>query len=153
MLYAKVDERDREKLSQALKKANETKWYRRVKTIDMSANGQTVSEIAKFFDLDYNTIRGYINRYNEGKLEELKPKYGKGRKATITLSKKELSEILDRSPSQFEKLDTGARNWNQNLMSQYLWHYHQIKISQSAISSTFKRLGIAWNRAKKSNLT
>ena len=149
MLFARVDERARDALKQALKTADQTKWYRRVKAIDMSAQGQKISEIAEFFDLNYNTIREYINRYNEGGLEGLKPKYGKGRQATITLSKKELSQILERSPSQFEKLETGARNWNQELMSRYLWHYHQIKVSQGAISGTFKRLGIAWNRAKK----
>jgi len=149
MLFARVDERGRDELKQALKTADQTKWYRRVKAVEMSAQGQTISEIAEFFDLNYNTIRGYINRYNDGGLEGLKPKYGQGRQAAITLSKSELSEILERSPSQFEKLETGARNWNQALMSQYLWHYHQIEVSQSAISGTFKRLGIAWNRAKK----
>lgn len=149
MLFAKVDETARDELNKALKRADKTKWYRRVKAIEMSAQGQSISEIAEFFDLNYNTIRGYINRYNQGGLDGLKPKYGKGRKATITLSKSELSQILERSPSQFEKLETGARNWNQALMSQYFWHYHQIEASQGAISGTFKRLGIAWNRAKK----
>jgi len=149
MLFAEVHERARDDLKQALKTADQTKWYRRVKTIDMSSKGQTVSEIAEFFDLNYNTIRGYINRYNEGGLDGLKPRYDQGRKAAINLSKSELSQILERSPSQFEKLETGARNWNQALMSRYLWHYHQIKVSQGAISGTFKRLGIAWNRAKK----
>ena len=149
MLFARVDETARDELNQALKTADQTKWYVRVKSIDMSAQGQTISEIAEFFDLNYNTIRGYINRYNKGGLDGLKPKYGKGRRAAITLNKNELREILERSPSQFEKLETGARNWNQALMSRYLWHYHQIEVSQGAISGTFKRLGIAWNRAKK----
>jgi len=149
MLFAKVDESGQAELKEALKKADKTKWYRRLKTIAMSAGGQSVAEIAEFFELNYNTIRGYINRYNTGGIAGLKPKYGKSRPATITLTKEELSEILERSPSQFEKLETGARNWNQDLMRQYLWHYHQIKISQSGISDTFKRLGIAWNRAKK----
>ena len=123
--------------------------YRRLKVIDLSGKGQEVSEIAAIFDLSDNTVRGYINRYNQGGVEGLKPKYGQGRSKTITLSKDELSELLKRSPSQFEKLDTGARNWNQALMKQYLWQYHQIEVSQSAISALFKRLGIPWNRAKK----
>lgn len=119
MLYAQVDETGRDELKQALKTAEKVKWYRRVKTIEMSAQGQPIAEIADFFDLNYNTIRGYINRYNDGGLEGLKPQYGQGRQAAITLSKDELSEILRRSPSQFEKLTTGARNWNQALMRQY----------------------------------
>ena len=149
MLYAKVDQVGRKSLNQALKTVQNAKWYRRLKVIDLSAKGQTVAEIATIFDLRDNTVRIYINRYDQGGLEGLKPNYGQGRNQTITLSKDELSAILERSPSQFEKLNTGARNWNQALMKQYLWAYYQIDVSQSAISAKFKQLGIPWNRAKK----
>jgi len=149
MLYAKVNQTGREALNQAVRTAENTKWYKRLKAIDLSAKGQRVSEIAAIFDLNDNTVRGYINRYNQGGLEGLKPNYGQGRNKTITLSKDEFSELLERSPSQFEKLETGARNWHQALMKQYLWEYHQTDVSQSAISRVFKDLGIPWNRAKK----
>ena len=149
MLYAKVNQTARKALNQTIKTAQNVKWYRRLKVIDLSAKRQKASEIAAIFELSDNTVRDYINRYNQGGLEELKPNYGQGRNKTITLSKDELSALLERSPSQFEKLETGARNWNQTLMKQYLWHYHQIDVSQSAISGLFKRLGIPWNRAKK----
>ena len=149
MLYAKVDQTAREALNQAIKTSQNVKWYRRLRVIDLSAKGQKVNEIAAIFDLSENTVRGYINRYNQGGLAGLKADYGQGRNKTITLSKDELVELLRRSPSQFEKLETGARNWNQELMKQYLCHYHQIEVSQSAISGLFKRLGIPWNRAKK----
>lgn len=149
MLYAKVNEAAREALNQAIKTAKTAKMYRRLKVIDLSARGQNVSEIATIFDLSDDTIRSYIKDYNQGGLEGLKPNYGQGRNRTITLSKDELCEVLDRSPSQFEKLNTGARNWTQALMKQYLWEYHQSKVSQSAISGHFKKLGIPWNRAKK----
>ena len=149
MLYAKVDQAGRESLNQAIKTVQNVKFYRRLKVIDLSAKGQTVAEIAPIFDLSDNTVRIYINRYDQGGLEGLKPNYGQGRNQTITLSKDELSAILERSPSQFEKLNTGARNWNQPLLKQYLWAYHQIDVSQSAISAKFKQLGIPWNRAKK----
>ena len=149
MIYAKVNEVDREEIKKALKEAKNVKWYRRLKVIDLSSQGQRVSKIAKIFDLKENTVRGYINRYNGSGLTGLKPNYGSGRKVSINLSKEELSAILERSPSQFEKLETGARNWNQALMRWYLKQYHQLEVSQSVISDTFKRLGIPWNRAKK----
>ena len=152
MLYAKVNQTAREALNQAIKTVKNVKKYRRLKVIDLSVKRQEVSEIAAIFDLSDNTVRGYINRYNQGELEGLKPNYGQGRNKTITLSKDELTDLLERSPSQFEKLETGARNWNQELMKQYLAGYHQIEVSQSAISGLFKRLGIPWNRAKKNNL-
>lgn len=149
MIYAKVNEAERDEINKALKTAQKVKWYRRVKVIDLSAKGEQVSKIAELFDLNENTVRGYINRYNGGGLAGLKPNYGPGRKVSINLSKEELSEVIGRSPSQFEKLETGARNWNQGLMRLYLKQYHQLEVSQSVISDTFKRLGIPWNRAKK----
>lgn len=152
MLFAKVDPTARKELEQTIKRAENPKWYRRLKVIDLSAKGHSAQELAKLFDLSQNTVREYITRYNQGGLARLRPNYGQGRRAKISLRKADLEEVLRRSPSQFEKLKTGARNWNQALMQQYLWHYHQIEVSQGAISGTFKRLGLPWNRAKKKSL-
>jgi len=149
MLYAKVSQERSQEIEEALKRAEKAKWYRRLKVIDLSAKGKDVSEIAILFDLSEGTIRAYIHRYNEGGLEGLRAAYGPSRKAEMSLSKEELEELLKRSPSQFEKLETGARNWSQKLLQQYLWHYHQLKLSQAAISGSLKRLGIVWRRAKK----
>ena len=152
MLRAKVTLEGRKELEIALKQADNPKWYRRLKVIDLSAQGYSSPKIGHLFDLSPHTARDYIKRYNQAGLSKLKAEYGPGRRAEISLSKDELAEVLQRSPSQYEKLESGARNWNQQLMSQYLWHYHQIKISQGGISGTFKRLGLPWNRAKKKSL-
>ena len=149
MLRAKVEPRARKKLEEAIGQAEKPKWYRRLKVIDLSAKGHSCPQLAALFDLSAQTVRDYIKRYNQGGLKQLRPNYGSGRRAEISLSKEELEEVLARSPSQFEKLNTGARNWTQKLMKQYLWDYHHIKISQGAISGSFKRLGLPWNRAKK----
>ena len=151
MLRAKVELEARKELEAAINKADNPKWFRRLKVVDLSAQGYSSPQIGNLFDLSPHTVRDYIKRYNRGGLKGLQPDYGPGRPAEITLSNDELAEVLQRSPSQFEKLNTGARNWNQKLMRQYLWHYHQIKVSQGAISGTFKRLGLPWNRAKKSH--
>jgi len=152
MLFAKVNNAAKKELKQALRNADQTKWYQRLKVIDLSGQGQTVPELAKLFDLKQATVRSYIKRYNADGLSGLRPNYGPGRPAKISLDKEQLEELLSRSPSQFEQLNTGARNWNQGLMQQYLQRYHQIELSQGAISGTFRRLGISWNRAKKSDL-
>ena len=68
---------------------------------------------------------------------------------TGIVGKVEMEELIKRSPSQFDKLESGARNWTQALLSQYFWHYHHLEISQSGVSDALKRLGIVWTRAKK----
>lgn len=149
MVYAQVDEAGRKELETEIKANPELKWYRRLQVINQSSKGQSAPELAELFYLGPQTIRRYIQRYNAGGLGGLKPDYGQGRPVEISLSKTEMEELLKRSPSQFEKLETGARNWTQDLLAQYLWHYHQLKISQSGISDGLKRLGIVWRRAKK----
>ena len=65
MLYAKVNQAARKALNLAIITAENVKWYRRLKVIDLSARRQNVSEIAAIFDLSDNTVRDYINRYNQ----------------------------------------------------------------------------------------
>ena len=54
MLYAKVNQAARKALNLAIITAENVKWYRRLKVIDLSARRQNVSEIAAIFDLSDN---------------------------------------------------------------------------------------------------
>ena len=148
MIYANVDENDRIGLNQALKKAKEKKWYRRLKIIDLSSQGYSVPELSIMFDLHAITIRDYIHRYNRGGLSELAPGYGQGRKEILPWSKEQWLELMNQAPCQFDKLETGAQNWTQSLMVDYLAAYHAIHVTQAAVSQMFKRVGIKWKRAK-----
>lgn len=76
MLYARVTEADHQTLCAEMKKATETGWYRRLKIIDLSAQGRSVPELATLFDLSEATIRDYIHRYNLGGIAGLQPDYG-----------------------------------------------------------------------------
>jgi transposase len=148
MLYAKVDEESRARLEQELKAAKDAKWYRRVKIIHLSSQGKPVSELAAEFDLSRATVRDYLKRYNQAGLEGLKRKYSPGRPWKIKFSKAVWEELLHRSPCQFEKLNTAARNWTQALLGRYFAVYHGIEVAQSTLSSLLKRIGFRWNRGK-----
>jgi transposase len=107
-----------------------------------------VPTLAGLFDLDPKTIRSYIQRYNEGGLAKLKPDYGQGRPISLAWSKEEWLTLFGQAPSQFDKLNTGAQNWTQELMVHYLAEYHQVQVTQPAISTMLKRVGLKWKRAK-----
>ncbi len=51
-------------------------------------------------------------------------------------------DILAQAPNELELLDTAARNWTQRLLQTYLAVYHQITLSQSALSNCLRRAGI-----------
>ena len=148
MIYTNVDENSRSELGRALKDAKGMKWYRRLKIIDLSSQGYTVTELSTMFDLHPGTIRDYIHRYNHGGLAELSPGYGQGRRKTLSWSKEQWLELLNQAPSQFEKLESGAQNWTQALLADYLTAYHAVDVTQAAISQMLRRAGVKWKRAK-----
>lgn len=149
MKYAQIDDQsDRQELQQAMKKAKQSKWYRRLKIIDLSTRGYKVSQLAEMFDLSAATIRQYIKRYNSAGLSGLEPSYGTGRKAKLSWSHGQWTDLLNQAPSQFDKLESGAQNWSQGLLKEYLALYHDLHLSQGTISKALKRVGINWRRAK-----
>lgn len=148
MIYANVDEQDQQELEQAMKMTNDKKWYRRLKTIDLSNQGRSVPKIAVIFGLSQAAIRTYIKRYNEGGIAGLEPSYGQGRPLMLEWNQAKWLELLGQAPSDFEKLETGAQNWTQALMAHYLAKYEDVEMSQASVSHMLKRVGIKWKRAK-----
>lgn len=148
MLYAHVSPEDRKKLDTELKSATDVKWYRRLKVIQLSAQRKSVPTIAMLFDLCPATVREYLTRYQADGLAGLHWETSPGAPPKIPLTKAAWEEVLHQSPSQFERLATGARNWTQDLLQRYLQEYHQVVVTQPAISQCLKRHGLRWNRGK-----
>lgn len=148
MIFAKVINGGLKLLKKELKSTKDARWYRRLKIVQLSSQEKTVLQLAKDFDVCEATVRDYITRYNKGGLESLKRGNSNGRPSKINMTKAEWEELLLRSPSQFEKLNTGARNWTQKLLVQYCSQYLGVQIAQSTISDLLKRLEIRWNRGK-----
>jgi transposase len=148
MLFAEVSPDAKEDLVEELKQTSDASWYRRVKIIHLSSQQTPVPALALLFDLCHETVRRYIKRYNAGGLAGLHRQSSAGAPAKIPLTKAEWEELLHQSPSQFERLDTGARNWTQEFLQAYLHQYHRVSVSQQAISACLKRHGFRWNRGK-----
>ena len=148
MISVKENSEDLKLLEGELKATKDAKWYQRLKIIQLSSQGEKVSKLASMFDVCKATVRDYIRRYNLGGLKLLKRKNSNGRPPKINMTKADWEELLRRSPSQFEKLDTGARNWTHKLLSEYCHEYLGVQITPSAIGMLLKRLDIKWNRGK-----
>ena len=148
MIYAQVDDEKLKLLEKELKATKDIKWYKRLKIIQLSSQGEKVPQLAKQLDVCQATVRDYIKRYNSGGLETLNPDKSSGRPPTTQLTKAEWEELLHQSPCHFEKLNTGSRNWTQDMLSEYCYQYLGVKIGASAICMLLKRMGISWNRGK-----
>ena len=149
MIYAKVDAQNQEALCTEMKATKDAKWYRRLKVIDLSAQGYGAPELAQLFDISAGTIRRYIHAFNEAGLASLQPDYGQGRPLALTWTKEQWLDLLAQSPADLPLLETADQNWTQAMLRCYLERYHQIKVTQTTISKTLRRVGIVWRRAKR----
>ena len=149
MIYAKVDTRDRESILSEMRMASDAKWYRRLKIVDLSGQGQTVPELAQTFDLSAATVRRYIHCFNDGGLAGLRPAYSRGRPPLLNWTKDQWLDVLAQSPADIEQLNTAAQNWTQALLRQYLKTHHEVTVTQTTISKALRRSGIRWRRAKR----
>lgn len=148
MLYAHVSPQQYDELLDAIRRSSDRNWYRRLKIIHLSSQGKSVPDLATLFDLCHATVRDYITRYNAGGLEGLKRQSSDGAPSKIPFTKADWEELLRQSPSHFDRLQTGARNWTQELVQAYLLAYHQVSVTQQTISATIKRKKVSWNRGK-----
>ena len=133
MIYAQVETENRQELEEELRNTPDAKWYRRLKMIDLSGLGKTVTELAEWFNLSTNTVRDYIHRYNTAGIEELKRRYSPGRPLILQMTQAQWEERLHQSPAGFEKLKTGARNWTQALLVAYCAQYLGVPTTQAGL--------------------
>ena len=120
MIYAKVEtEEKKAEIEAALKDAKKVFWYRRLKVIQLSGQGKSVPELAKLFDVCEAVVRRYIHLYNEGGLEKILPVPIPGRPRLLSQLDGEWEEILHKSPSHYEKLQTKGRRWTLQLLVSY----------------------------------
>ena len=149
MLYAKVNAQDCEIIRAEMRTATNVKWYRRLKVVDLSGQGHTVTELAQMFDLSAETIRRYIHGFNEAGLAGLRPAYSCGRPPLLNWTQDQWLDVIAQSPADIEQLNTGAQNWTQALLQQYLETCHEVRVTQATISNALRRVGIRWRRAKR----
>src|SRR5688572_1159668 len=110
MLHAKVEPQVHEMIRIEMQRADDKKWYIRLKIIELSSQGQSVSTLAQLFDLSEVTIRSYIHRFHRTGMAGLRPDYGAGRPAILTWTQAQWLDLLAQSPANLPLLESRARN-------------------------------------------
>jgi transposase len=146
----KLSDRERRALGEALRKAKNTKWYRRLKIIELSSKGYLVSELSQMFGLSDVTVRNYIHRYNEGGLNALQYRKSSGRPRKLDFLDGLWEITLQRSPSQFEKLKTNSRRWTLSLLVRFVECYYGENVCIQTIANAFKRESASLSSIKRS---
>jgi len=150
MIYAEIkSQEEQERLDAALKASKNKKWYRRLQVVANSAKKVTVKRLSIIFAICETTIRSYIKLYNEGGLDKLAPVKQPGRPPKIAnWTKEQWDEVMERTPDQYEKLNTHSRQWTLEHLSVYLKEYHQIEVSTVSIHNSLEKTKVRTGRSK-----
>ncbi len=142
---------EEQELPQRIKAATKTRVYLRLKTVELSAQGKAVREIAGLLSRHPNSIRAYIHRFNQGGFSELMPRWGGGASQKLgAWDKAWWEDLLSRPPSPFEKLGTPSQRWTYALLHEYLLCYEGQKVHPNTIWLHLRRLKYTSGRAKLS---
>ena len=150
MIYAQLNNPEEKEILEAeLKSAKSKNWYRRLRIIKLSARKHTVQELSQDFDLCQQTIRNYINAYNQGGLPSLFPKKSPGRPPKIGhWTKGDWDKVLEQTPNQYEKLGTQSRQWTLDRLRVYVREYHDIDVSIVSVYRSLRKTGRRTGRSK-----
>ena len=136
-------------LASEIKNADSTKWYRRLKIVQLSMAGKPVGQLATEFDVCQATVRSYIKSYNSGGIDGLRPHRASGRPPKIgQLSRDEWSEILRQTPDQYDRLETNERQWSLNLLVGYAKEYLGQEVCFQTVSTALRRCKYRTGRSK-----
>ncbi len=134
MIFATIsEEAGKTQLIEAIKSCHKPHIYRRLLTVQLSAEGKKVSELTSIFKVTPQTIREFIHAYNQGGLEQLLPLKKPGRRPRLNLTTEQWIVIIHQPPCSFEKLDTLSQNWTLKLLSSYWIQYHSVTLSPSQL--------------------
>ncbi|MBI1923838.1 helix-turn-helix domain containing protein [Candidatus Poribacteria bacterium] len=134
MIFACIEtESETAKLLEAIQQAEKPDIYRRLMTIQLSAEGTSANQLADIFKLTPQTIRGFIHTDNQGGIEPLIPPKKPGRRPRLNLTKEQWLDILHQSPASFETLSTQSQNWTLELLSDYCSQYHAVRLRPSRL--------------------
>ena len=132
MIFAYVDDQSTQaELLDAIRNADKPYIYRRLMAVRLSSEGRNVSELSEIFQLTPQTIRKFIDAYNQGGLAQLMPHKKPGRTPKLQFTDTQWEEIIHQPPVSLDKLNTKSYNWTLQLLSEYLHLYHGVKISIS----------------------
>lgn len=131
---------EKEGLMNIYKKGKES---RRAHAILLFQEGHKISEIAKLFFVDEDTIRNWMKKWNEEKTTD--DKFRSGKPKTITpLIEQRICEIVDENEP--EKQGFIATSWDCKEIRIWLEKMYNLKVSDEQIRKILKRNGFNYRK-------
>lgn len=132
-------------------KERDRQLKRRIKGIALSVEGRLTREaIAKLLKTDSDRVRAWIQRYNQGGLDGLRDRPGRGDKPDMTpLQEKALAKALAKSPRQAR---INSNIWTGRAVQEFLTEKGWFECSLSGAYAIIHRLGFTLQRPVRDSL-
>ena len=105
--FIQLSEDSRRELEQGYKTGSKATFRQRCHMILLSDKGKQVGEIAELFDVRYQVVTGWFNRYEQGGIEALHTAKGGGRPPIIRIDNEQeaqrIKDIVAQHPQQLKQ--------------------------------------------------
>ena len=145
----------RSELARALRAARAARVYRRLKVVQLVADGYPLREAARLSDVGRTSVYRLLRVFAAGGPAALEdaPRSGRPRKlpppyAGDRESHDAWQRLLDRRPSTIAELGTPSHVWTLRLLARYMAVVHQVEIAEATIYTALSRAGFRRGRTK-----
>jgi transposase len=150
-----LDAEEGRNLDQALRETRVVRTYRRLKVVQLVADGYAIPEVARVCDVAPSSVYNYLHAFWEGGAAALDdaPRVGRPRKlppeyAAGPESRDAWQRLLDRRPSTIRELQTPSHIWTLALLARYMAVFHGTQVAEATIFNTLTRAGFRRGRTK-----
>lgn len=123
------------------------KYRKRIQVIILFHKRKRVEQICEYLDISKPTVYTYIDKFNNGGLDELiETHYNeRGRKPKLTQSQQDkLKEIIRLSP---QEIGFGESiNWNTRSIAEYINETYDVKMTRSGVREMLVRNRMSYTR-------
>jgi transposase len=150
-----LDAKERRDLEQALHETRVVRTYRRLKAVQLVADGYRIEEVARLCEVAPSSVYNYLHAFWAGGAAALEdaPRTGRPRKlppdyARGPESRAAWQRLLDRRPSTIRELGTPSHIWTLALLARYMAVVHGAQVAEATIFNTLTRAGFRRGRTK-----
>lgn len=139
---------ERHRLQRELRQARDPRFRDRLDAVLLSAEGWTVSRIAKFVGKDYCTVRLWILDFNRLGMDGIQVQKPQGAPRKIDVDGEACLQVaLSQNPR-----DMGYRftRWTLSTLAEHLYREVHVRVSAPTLSRTLARLRYRYKRPKHS---
>jgi putative transposase len=131
-------------LKKLARKVKDTRMKTRYDAVRLNLEGRTKSEIAGILDINYYTVRNYLNSYAQTGISGLTIKKPPGRATKLT--KEQEQQLYECIATKMPK-EVGFApfvNWTAPLVSQWVFNTFNVKFSERGMRDVMYRLNLSY---------